>query len=376
MTVAFKVDTDNSGTVDSLYVFQDNGTTIPDTLVELSGLIGINSATLGTSDGANIVHLVDTTPPQPLDIATTTDGLTFSYAEAAYGPTGTPGITLTKDGTTAMHVTSFTGDGTSTGVIHTDATLTSSDWVMMAYSGTDATTGMHDALGNTLSTGGGTYYRAIGGAGDNTIDLSNTTSYPANSYDLYGAAGNDTLIGSAGSDTLLGGTGADTLTGGAGKDYFNFLQGDSPVGVVHLNTGGVSSALDNGDTFTFANGVDRITDFTSGEGFNLEAPKHFNLLGAGLMGTSNQDPQNAYVPSQSSSVPPTNGLVTDQGFFLVQGTYSGTTFTVDNTTNGHDTLVMYDGDSTAGVTQTGIVLSGVTLSQLQAYTGNNWINHI
>ena len=94
------------------------------------------------------------------------------------------------------------------------------------------------------------------------------------------------------------------------------------------------------------------------------------------MGTSNQDPQNAYVPSQSSSVPPTNGLVTDQGFFLVQGTYSGTTFTVDNTTNGRDTLVMYDGDSTAGVTQTGIVLSGVTLSQLQAYTGNNWINHI
>jgi hypothetical protein len=37
---------------------------------------------------------------------------------------------------------------------------------------------------------------------------------------------------------------------------------------------------------------------------------------------------------------------------------------------------VYDGDSSASVTQTGIVLSGVTLSELQAYTGSNWISHV
>ena len=76
----------------------------------------------------------------------------------------------------------------------------------------------------------------------------------------------------------------------------------------------------------------------------------------------------------STSVQPSNGLATDQGFFMTQGSFSGTTFTVNSA--GADTLVMYDGDSGAGVTQTGIVLSGVTLSELNAFTGNNFISHI
>ena len=53
-------------------------------------------------------------------------------------------------------------------------------------------------------------------------------------------------------------------------------------------------------------------------------------------------------------------------------------FTVDSTATGGTaaTLVVYDGNSTAGVTQTGIVLSGVTLAQLNAFAGNNFISHV
>ena len=86
----------------------------------------------------------------------------------------------------------------------------------------------------------------------------------------------------------------------------------------------------------------------------------------------------AQLETPANSVLPSTGLATNQGFFLVQGIYNGMngSFTVDSTVNGLDTLVVYDGDSTAGVTQTGIVLSGVTLAELNAYTGNNWISHI
>jgi hypothetical protein len=119
----------------------------------------------------------------------------------------------------------------------------------------------------------------------------------------------------------------------------------------------------NNDTFTFSSGVDRITDLSSGEGFNLD------VAGAdyGVQGS---------VTFMGASLP-TNGQATDQGFFLVQGSFNTGTnvFTVDDT-SGTDTLVVYDGDSSASVTQTGIVLSGVTLSELQAYTGSNWISHV
>ncbi len=158
------------------------------------------------------------------------------------------------------------------------------------------------------------------------------------------------------------------MTGGGGVDEFQFTQGDSPVGVVNL---GGDSVLGNGDTFTFAGGVDRITDLSSGEGLYLTAgEEEFGIQGGpGWMGVWPATPATASLP--------TNGQATDQGLFFVQGAFNTGTnvFTVDDT-SGTDTLVVYDGDSSASVTQTGIVLSGVTLSELQAYTGNSWISHV
>jgi len=139
----------------------------------------------------------------------------------------------------------------------------------------------------------------------------------------------------------------------------------------------VPGVLDNGDTFTFDGSLaDLITDFGFGgspgntEGINLQAPfsEFTGAQGPGLMGAPNLN--------LSGVTPPTNGLATDQGFFLVQGGYNNGTATFTVNSAGADTLVVYDGDSSAAVTQTGIVLSGVTLAELNAFTGQNFIAHI
>lgn len=70
-------------------------------------------------------------------------------------------------------------------------------------------------------SGGGRGQAAIGGSGNNTIDLSSFTG----SYYIEGEAGDDTLTASAGGCDLHGGTGADTLLGGNGGDEFEFAQG-------------------------------------------------------------------------------------------------------------------------------------------------------
>jgi hypothetical protein len=227
---------------------------------------------------------------------------------------------------------------------------------LQKFLATDPTNGTHDALGNTNVSPVGGLNVVRGSDGDNTIDLSGLTSLA----NINSNAGNDTIIGSAFNDLIQGGVGADTLTGGGGNDSFLFLQGESSTGVVNLNAGGLIGVLDNGDTFTFANGVDRITDFSTGDNLNMLAPDNSNLP----------------FPSWMGSTPPANGLATNNGFFTVQGSFNGTsTFTVNNTT-GTDSLVVYDGDPSTGATQSVIVLTGVTTAQLFSLPGNHFISHV
>ncbi|MFO1034572.1 MAG: hypothetical protein U1E15_11015 [Hyphomicrobiales bacterium] len=65
---------------------------------------------------------------------------------------------------------------------------------------------------------------------------------------LTGGEGDDEINGGGGNDLIYGGTGADSLTGGAGNDVFYFTATSD------------SNA---------ANGVDVITDFTSGDKINV-----------------------------------------------------------------------------------------------------------
>ena len=163
--------------------------------------------------------------------------------------------------------------------------------------------------------------------------------------ELEGDIGNDLLYGHAGNDNLIGGPGADYLDGGDGADHFTFEQGDSLL-TSYLDNG--VTGLNTGDIYNFPFGVDII----AGSGF-ATAGDRINFY------TSDFN----YLAPVALSAPPATGLVTDQKYFTVQGNYLNGSFTVD-TTGGKDTLVVYDGDPTSGVTQTAIVITGVIPSQL------------
>jgi hypothetical protein len=266
---------------------------------------------------------------------------------------------MLKNGTTAMTITSVTGTGTTTLEFNTNQTLTATDWAMINYTGSTTTNGIRDVLNNVLTDDvdpdyGGT---AFGHSGNTVIDLSGP-GYAGQYYDIEGMAGNDTLTGADMDDYIDGGQGADTLTGGLGFDEFNFTQGNSPAVTFQENGG---AGVTTGDTFTFAGlAADRVTDFSSGDALDFGTTYDEIFYGG---------------PVFMGSTPPSDGMADDQGFFAVQGNYNSGVFTV-NTTVGVDTLMVSDGDSSSGITQTGLVLSGVTLSQLGLYTGNSWVEHM
>jgi hypothetical protein len=82
---------------------------------------------------------------------------------------------------------------------------------------------------------------------------------------------------------------------------------------------------------------------------------------AGSSGDRIQLTSAANLAFMTSMTAPTNGLVTDQKFYTVQGNYDagGGQFHVDSA-YGLDTLIVYDGDSTSAVTQTALVVQGHT----------------
>ena len=90
-------------------------------------------------------------------------------------------------------------------------------------------------------------FTASGNDGDDTMLGSSAADI------LNGDLGNDSIVGGAGNDTINGGKGADTLTGGPGDNTFVLATGDS-----FAATSGAGAAV------TFSNGVDSITDFTTG----------------------------------------------------------------------------------------------------------------
>ncbi|WP_156424840.1 cadherin domain-containing protein [Novosphingobium fuchskuhlense] len=95
-------------------------------------------------------------------------------------------------------------------------------------------------------------------------DLANTIVGNSGSNALFGGSGADALKGGAGNDTLSGGEGKDALTGGAGQDFFVF------------------------DTTPGAANVDKITDFSFGDGDKIQISQsvfagftHLGALAAG-----------------------------------------------------------------------------------------------
>ncbi|MDZ4392537.1 calcium-binding protein [Cypionkella sp.] len=108
------------------------------------------------------------------------------------------------------------------------------------------------------------------GAGDDTFrgGGGNDTGFGMDGQDLLmGITGDDLLYGGGGNDTIYGGVGQDSLFGGDGNDVLHGGEGQDTL------TGGAGA-----DVFAFGfndNGLDLITDFTSGE-------DHIRYAGAGI----------------------------------------------------------------------------------------------
>ncbi|MBI3144862.1 MAG: hypothetical protein HYZ18_06245 [Pseudogulbenkiania sp.] len=278
----------------------------------------------------------DIIAPEPLDAMLTTNGVTAFFGEDVVLPSGDVAVTLHQNGVTEMHITGITGDGTSTLEIATDVTLAAEDWVLVNYSATDGSNGISDTSGNvwleTDDFGYGGF--VLGSEVSNTIDLSNSSIFSAvGGYDIVGRDGNDTIIGSAANDWIVGGMGADTMSGGSGADNFIFAPGESPALILD---GEIGSYVD-GAIVSFTGGsADIITDFGSGdtiEGF----------------------------------------LANDQSLTIVSGSYNSQTgtFTVDRE-SGSDTMVISDTSDTGNTVDTGVVMMGVTESQLYS---SSWVGY-
>lgn len=364
-TLAFEIDTDNNGTTDALAVVQKTGVAdgivLPATLVVLTG---VTNVTLGNASGANVLQIVDTQAPDPVTIHLTTSGVAFSFSETAFA-TSNLAMSLQQNGVgTAYSAMIVAGSGsTEMQVTYSGLTLANNDWALLTYSGNNASNALSDALGNVSTADEGTDAFVLGSDGANTINLSALSS----GLDVQAMGGNDMVTGTSGNDWIHGGVGADTLTGGSGLDHFDFAQGDSTAVTANLTQGTSKTALDNGDTFNFANGqADVITDFISGEGVNLNAVfrDYTGQPGLGFM----------------DRTAPANGLALDQSFFGVTGSFDNVTgiFTVNSSLTGSaaDTLVVYDGDGSNAIAQTAFVLEGVALSQLNLLAGNNYISHV
>jgi uncharacterized repeat protein (TIGR02059 family) len=369
VTGAFRFDRDLSGgsdAIDTTIVFQSYGSAAMNAGVPLTAVMlrDVTTGTLSNTAGMGVIQIVDTAAADPYSISRSNDGLTLNFAEAMTAP-ATPALTMLQNGTTSMTITgATTTDDGRTLDIHTNTTLAQTDWVLVNYSGSDANNALADSAGNLVTSGPADPSRggmALGSAGNNTIDVSADTT---RSYSLEGHGGNDTLIGGASSDWLSGGTGVDRMTGGAGMDHFHFDQGDSPE--VSGLTLGTDQVLSAGDTFSFANGADVITDFSQGEGLELTL-KLADVLG--------YDQGVAFMGQQPGDAP-ADGKAGNQGFFAVQGTLAVDGKSFEVATAGADTLLVLDGDSSQNVTQTALVLEDVLVSQLQLNQGSHWVNHV
>ncbi|WP_430436390.1 beta strand repeat-containing protein [Oceanibaculum nanhaiense] len=134
-------------------------------------------------------------------------------------------------------------------------------------------TGLIDLSTATLSTANNTLTNGSG-----------ATETPSANRTITGTAGADTLTGGIGADTITGGTGADLMSGGTGADIFVQAGGDSVGRTSEVIT---VANLGNGETITFAAGVDVITDFVSGtDKLDVATAGSFTSFGAGGDGSN------------------------------------------------------------------------------------------
>ena len=169
---------------------------------------------------------------------------------------------------------------------------------------------------------------------------------------LVGGGGKDTISGNGGADAITGGTSADSMTGGTGVDTYTQGISDSLAVSASVFAGATVAA---GDTLTFGNGVDVITDFVAGAGGDVVD---------GLMGGA----PTTLIGETVAALTAITGEV-----FFASGSFNATTglFTISAAGTGLDTLIVYANQATAAsdnltTNASMIVLVGVDSDNLVA----------
>lgn len=385
-TVAFKADYDNNGTAESLFVYQDTGTVplvgnaeMPDIVVRIeqpgtTAAGRLAAVTLGNTEGANVLQIVDGFSPEPMAVGLTSTGVALNFAEPVFAPStvGNLAMTLQVNGAGTVYTpASVTGSGTAVLTVQAAGlALGATDWALVSYGGSDASNALRDAAGNLLLAeddegNAGTHTFALGSGANNTINLA---AVPLNGRGLgiEAQGGHDHLTGTALADRIWAGTGADTITGGGGGDRLYFEQGDSPVPAIDLSGLAQSSLMLEGARYTFSGGVEIVNDLSAGDEIVI-APLFEGLLNNSgrLTGVSISQ------TSQTGSMTGPTGQVPDQRFMALAGTLGDDgVFTVGSSAFSLHTLVLYDGDNNIGSSQTtGFVLKDVKLNDLEGLYG-------
>ena len=183
----------------------------------------------------------------------------------------------------------------------------------------------------------------LGGDGNDTLGgLQGTDSLDGGigNDSLRGGASNDTLLGNDGIDTLLGGNGSDSLTGGAGVDTFAQGSTDSVRPTITPIT------FIAGDTITFGNGLDIISDFvagTSGDKLDLDSSSSA-ISGIGVL---------------------TSSLVSGTNYYL-SSSYSGNVFTISADGSSLDTLIIQGTEAAFSSNASSVLLGLVNSNNLVA----------
>ena len=359
---------------------------------QLSGTLSGVAFTAGTTETHDdVIVFIDTNSNGALnagEVAVVLSGVNANGGTVDLNGAGDNGLGYVPANAASV-VTAFTATATAVTVLATDANA--GDTLTLAFNANRSPGGsvtgvatmvanersfsitptvQNASLFNLIRVNDGTVtsanfgYLSEGTSGDDTLGFPSETL----PWALYGFGGNDNIRGGFGNDTLFGGDGNDSLqgnggvdlfTGGAGADKF---IGDTSAGVGGLgqisssqaftaaNLGG-NNLLDAGDTLTFGNGLDRVTDFSAIQGDKLDVTAS-NTAATSLLGvdfTTTGIAGTTYVAYGSFS----NGVFTAAAAF--------------NASTANDALLVQGGNGTVLNANSGwVVLTGVATAFVAA----------
>ena len=138
---------------------------------------------------------------------------------------------------------------------------------------------------------------------------------------MVGLGGNDVISGGAGADQIYGNIGADTLTGGAGADSFKYVTASDST----------------------ASAMDRITDFTAGDGDVVDMAAAYGMSYTATAYGSVQGTVSATISTILA-----DSATADQVVFFTQGGNGYLVFHgIDNHVQANGTVIRLDGVTTA-----------------------------